>query len=265
MSDAPNPRRLVNLGVPGTNIDQYFSRLGLILDDLKPEDTVVLTATWNDIHTKMRTHDPEEIKSVCPDLAWHQVGTGGLAACFNPQKLQYYGEAESFRRSLYEGTGIFIPDFSTAKGFVRTVVFSSAIASVFLPKLEALYLGLRDKTTLQILEPGTVDSNIALLRMFDGVVRQKTTNIAYVFIPSRISYVDDIYAIYSRGGMVFSQQDFMAHMMQPFCAAPEVTCLSLFDALHTAKRGVNEFSFDGHLNATGAAKIAKYLQGKLFQ
>ncbi len=264
LRDAGSLLRFVNLGVPGTNLDQYFLRLGLILDQIDKEDTVLLALTWNDVHTPAPLLDPQQISTACPNPGRLIPGENGLAACFDAEKPHYYGEAESFRRTLYDATGVFIPDFSSPKAFVRTVTYTSAVAHIFLPMLEALYLTHRRKNTLEILEPNAVDSNIALLRVFDAVVREKTPNMAYVLVPSRISYVDSIYAVYSRGGTVFPQQDFLAHMLDPFCSSPNIQCVSLFEPLKTDTRGVNDFVFDGHLNPDGAAKVAEYLRTRLF-
>ena len=37
-----------NLGVPGTNLDQYYYRTRLIYDQLRPEGILIYAITWND-------------------------------------------------------------------------------------------------------------------------------------------------------------------------------------------------------------------------
>ncbi len=256
--------RLVNLGVPATNIDQYFSRLGIVIEDIKQEDKVVLAITWNDIHSIAPLKDPNDVKTICPHPDWLTYAPHGLASCIERENPLYYGVTGTFRRYLYEATGIFIPYFDNPKRFLRTVVYSSALAYVLLPKLEAIYLSHRKENTMDKLDPNAISSNVALLRVFDAVVRARTSNITYLLFPSRISYVDEIFAVYSRGGTVFPEQDFLTHMLGPFCSEPKINCIGLFDTLNTNSRGVNDFAFDGHLNPKGARLVSDYLTTVLF-
>jgi hypothetical protein len=78
-----------------------------------------------------------------------------------------------------------------------------------------------------------------------------------LFLPSRVSFDDALYASYSQGGRAFPDQDFFAHYGRAECGSRRLSCRSLFPALRGPGPNPNAFAFDGHLSPRGAAAVAE--------
>ena len=253
---------VINMGVPGTNIDQYIVRTKMIHGNLRKQDLVIYVITWNDFHTKQNAIDIK--KNIISNLDNTQScvtkdfekGEINYPVFCPPPKYKFYNQKTNWRRNLYEATGLLIPSFSSAKEFVDTVVYSSVAANIFVPVAKDLFIKYQDSDTLQKIEPDTFESNNNLIRFANKIVRQKTDNVMFMFLPNRISYVTNLYELYSKGGKVFPDQDFLWHFAKKSCEKNALNCLSLFPSLITDRIGVHEFAHDGHLNETGSRKVA---------
>jgi hypothetical protein len=77
---------------------------------------------------------------------------------------------------------------------------------------------------------------------------KKVWNVQFVFLPSRISYVDSVYDAYSKRGSVFKNQDFFFDLAKVGCKQNNPSCYALFPALRTTRIGIHDFApirFDG--------------------
>ena len=95
-----------------------------------------------------------------------------------------------------------------------------------------------------------------MIRLLDSIVRKKTSNVIFMFLPGRISYVNELYNLYSKNGKVFPEQDFLWYFSKGNCKKHSLNCFSLFSALQVEQVGVYDYSHDGHLNGKGSAKVA---------
>ncbi len=243
-----------NLGVPGTNLDQYYYRTRMFYDFVRPDDIVVYVITWNDWHSDQSNIRPISLSEKC--TAKPLNGTGPAFCPSDPAR--YYGLKTSWRRNVHDAIGVLFPSFDSLKAFSDTVVFSSAVAYLTVPPLKALYLRKRKTDTLQRIGASTLKSNITLVKQIASDIR-KTENVHFVFLPSRISYADKVFEVYSKNRTVFKNQDFLFDLAKGACQKHKLRCHSLFSALHMSDIGSVDFKFDGHLNADGAREVANYL------
>ena len=242
-----------NLGVPGTNIDQYIARTKMIFNNLKKRDVVIYAITWNDFHTTYsKTLNFKPSPSCSTDITNHPIFCP-------PNRNKFHYRTNTWRRKLYESTGIFVPSFSNFKDFVNTVIYTSAIASIIVPIMRGLYIKYRKSNTLEKIGSQVFYTSNNLIRLLDRTIRQKTENVIFVFLPSRISYVRELFDLYSNEGENFPEQDFLWYFAQKSCEDYSINCISLFQALKTHQTGTHDYPFDGHLNKTGSKKVAQAL------
>jgi len=247
-----------NLGVPGTNLDQYYYRTRMIYDLVRKDDVILYVMTWNDWHSDQSSIRKISLSGTCSSRKGEDKNP-----VFCPVKpLRYYGLRSSWRQSFHETTGILVPAFDSVKSFTDTVVFSSAVAFLSIPPLKALYLRLRSTNTLKRIGSVIPESNRKLMLQI-AADTHKSQNVQFVFLPSRISYADKVYEVYSKGGAVIKNQDFLFDMGKASCESNGLNCYSLFPALHPMDLGTHDFSFDGHLNARGAALVAQSVLKKI--
>jgi lysophospholipase L1-like esterase len=242
-----------NLGVPGTNLDQYYYRTRLIYDQLRPDDILIYAITWNDWHTD---HSgmvrPTSLSGECVN----RINLlKGYAFC-SGQRLIFQAHKSTWRRTLYKKTGVFIPVFDDLHSAIHTLQLSSAIAYLTIPSIKALYLRLRKGDSLQKVDAKVFATNERLIAQIAADTK-KVRNVQFVFLPSRISYVDSVYDAYSKRGSVFKNQDFLFDLAKVGCKQNSLSCHTLFPALRTTRTGKHDFAFDGHLNARGAKLVAQ--------
>lgn len=247
-----------NLGVPGTNLDQYYYRTRMIYDLIRKKDLLVYVMSWNDWHSDQSSFNGKSLSKKCS-----KSDNKSQSLVFCPDSpLRFYGLDSSWRQSFYKKTGVLVPSFDSGKSFVATIVFSSAIAYLSVPLIKGLYLRYRSSNTIEKIGSGVPESNRNLMVRL-SVETKKLENVKFVFLPSRISYADNVYKIYSKSGSVFKKQDFLFEMGRGVCTEKQLHCFSLFDALNTKERGEYDFSFDGHLNSNGALAVANYFMNKI--
>ncbi|MBK18380.1 MAG: hypothetical protein CMM52_06040 [Rhodospirillaceae bacterium] len=249
---------VVNLGVPGTNLDQYYYRTRMVYDFVRPKDILIYMITWNDWHSDQSNIRPISLNGKCGDVA-----VVDMKPMFCPLKpTTYYGKKSSWRQSLYDKTGLLIPAFDSLKAFSDTVVFSSAVAHLMIPPMKALYLRYRKSDTIQRIGTKTLKSNDALVQQI-AKDTAKTEHVYFAFLPSRISYADKTYNVYSKNRTVFKNQDFLFGFAKEGCEQNGLNCFSLFAALHAPDIGIKDFKFDGHLNVIGAKAVARSVFGNV--
>jgi hypothetical protein len=227
-----------NLGFPGTGLDQYYYRTRLIYDQLRPEDILIYAITWNDWHTgHSGMVRPPSLSGECVDRI---DSLKGYAFC-SEQRLIFQAYKSTWRRTLYKKTGVFIPVFDDLHSEIHTLKLSSAIAYLTIPSIKALYLRLWKGDSLQKVGAKVFATNERLIAQIAADTK-KVRNVQFVFLPSRISYVDSVYDAYSKRGSVFKNQDFLFDLAKVGCKQNNLCCCTLFPALRTTRIGIHDFA-----------------------
>ncbi len=250
-----------NLGVAGTNLDQYYFRVRHFVDGLGANDVVLFIVTWNDFHTTQSGTLPPLVPFACDRATARPAVPGAIfPACLADPIQRYQGET-TWRKRLYERTGVFVPAFDDAKTLADSLPFASAVAHVLIPRARMLYYRFRGSHTLTKVGPETFEANGAIMGKIGAFLGARKIAHHFVFLPSRVSFDDALYANYSQGGTVFPEQDFLHHYGRPICAGRNLSCRSLFEALRGAPPNGRAFAFDGHLDPRGADAVA----GRIFR
>lgn len=246
-----------NLGVPGTNLDQYYFRIRHFADAVRAGDIVLFVVTWNDFHTDPGGNFSPLEPSPCD---WARA-RGSVAGAIFPacllDPIQRYQDETTWRKQLYDRTGLFVPSFDSLKSFTDTAPFASALAHVLVPRARMLYYRLRGSHTLTKVGAEVFESNGAVMGRIGAFLGARNVAHHFLFLPFRGSADDVFYASYSRSGTVFPEQDFLYHYGRPICARQNLSCRSLFATLRSAEANRFAFAFDGHLNPRGADAVAE--------
>ena len=257
---------VINMGVSATNLDQYVSRIRMFFNGLTSKDIVIFNITWNDYHSFQKIKKKIDPRVQCKKVT--EVSKKAYYPQFCPtHKPIFTGKDNTWRRTLYLNTGIFFPVFSSFKNFLTTINFSSISAHLAIPLLRGIYVRFREDNTLTLIKPNTFRSNNILIEQVHSLLKTKTKNILFTFLPSRISYIDELYQLYSKNGTVFPDQDFLWHYVKNTCDKNSLSCLSLFKSLKTKNIGTYDFIHDGHLNNEGSTRVSntifKYLKDNI--
>ncbi len=259
LNDAGIDTAVYNIGVAGTNLDQYYFRIRHVAEALKPGDMVVFMVTWNDFHTEQTDNFPPLTPLSCNQgEALPPIVDAIFPTCLS-KPLRREQQSATWRRSLYDRTGLFIPTFGGLKSFADSAPFSSAIAHILIPKIRMIYYAARENHTLKKVGSREFESNGKIMNRIGEFFSAKDISLHFLFLPSKHSTDDPLYAVFSKNGSVFPEQDFLFHYAQPICERWRLSCASLFNALHNADVHKNSFVFDGHLNPHGANVLAEWL------
>ena len=246
-----------NMGVWGTNIDQYYMRLSMIKDAMKYEDKYFFLITWNDWHSFAEIH--VEPSTQCSNYD-HSIYF--LVSCIN-KNSRTYGVQSDFRKEIYTKTNFFIPVFSDLKTFLNTVQYSSRVFHVLIPIIKNIYLKNRNYNFGNFTKNESIKNGLILNKISNYIGSEK--DIYFLFLPSRISYVNNVYKVYSQKGKVYPDQDFLFYYAKKECKKFKLNCLSLYEYLKTDELGEYDFKFDGHLNAKGAEIISSLIYEMIFE
>jgi len=253
------PLRVINAGVPATNGDQYLMRFTYLRPSLRPGDRIVIAFTWNDLTADTGAFPMEKYgQQTCPDEA-------GISSSRMPQPClakpkTYYQEKTTWRRQLFDSTGVFVPDLGSVRGFLETATFSSAVGFVALPKLKLLYYRFRGEAAKERgHDPAKFALNLKIAARIRDLAAEKGVETTVVLLPNRLFYDDVYYQAYSRAGVAFPERDYPRHVTRKHCEVHGLTCLSLFEALRTDQADRHNFPFDGHLNPAGAKAVAEQM------
>ncbi len=241
--------RVVNMAVPGINIDEYLTRAQLLGDEIKSTDTVLVGVSWNDLITP-----PSQIEA-------NQLVEGYLVRAENAANVE---EARA-RVRFFEFTGIVVPPFQNMKDMLDALSQSSALVGLLYPRAKAVYYRLRSHSPVTgLVKEGVPEANVLLLRKMSDSVAARGAKMVVVLLPERMFFEDDAYAIYSVNGREFPSPDYMASLALPYCEKLGLTCLNAFPLLHEHHRDGLVFKVDGHFNAKGAALLGPWLAGQLY-
>ena len=255
-----------NMGIPGINIDQYYTRTEKMLSKaIRPGDHVIVSVTWNDLHTKQSNEFVHRLINEIQqsDTPNTQSPGSDVLDLQLIKPLRRYQEA-TWRYWLHQKTGIFIPSFNSPGEFVSSAPYVSVLLGIILPKARLLYYRFRDTGTLaKKIGPETFSNNFQLLSAISTLVKRRGGRLIVNLLPNRLFFDDYYYKSYSQDKKGFPAQDYMMYVAQPHCAQLELECITSFPALATSKRDDHTFPFDGHYNEVGAARIAEFLHGFL--
>lgn len=259
--DASRPGiQVENWGVPAINIDQYAARLERVLAVARPGDAVLAGISWNDLIT------PQDRNEVMRVVEGYLV-TGSAKNDGEASPRDGGTEAEvAARLRLYDYTGVVIPPYQDLKQFAEVFAANSALASLLMPRLRALWHRWRSSTPLtQIVAEKVPEANFWLLNDMKRRAAAKGVAFAVVLLPERYFVVDSMYAAYSGGGRFFPEQNFMGYLTRPLCASFDLVCIDPFPVLHRHQHAPIYFRIDGHYNARGAELIGDHVAEQLAQ
>ena len=277
----PRTVAVVNMGFPGTQVDQYYARgVGQIEDAINASDTVVVSFTWNDLVTfgggeifvRQVLKDAGLRLVVIPNHPHIRVEpiNKNSAPHFEPREqhdfdiqlmnpTKYKGQP-SWRYSIYKQYGIFIPLFDSLWSFVNSLQYVSAAFRAAWSNARLIFYRLRpEKALINKISKNTFQNNFLVLKALETRLRRKGARVLIQLLPSRLFFDDFYYQAYSKGGVSFADQDFLGHIAQPFCKSLDLICVNRFEELKTRERDLHTFPTDGHYNQTGAMSVAKAL------
>jgi len=244
--------KVINLGVPAINVDQYITRLRHTIGEIQPGDHILVGLSWNDIITPQQV-ERENI----------QVVDGYLVSAA-PNMSQ---AALKARVVLFDATGIALPPFQDLKSFAESLSNISALMHFLYPRAKAIYYRYRSVRPLDAIMDGKVpEANFYLLSEMAALARDRGASFTVLSLPDKIFFEDQAYAVYSVNGRDFPQQNYPGYLIQPLCQQNNIACLDVFDVLHQHQFDPVAYGQDGHYNPQGARVIAAWLATQpLFQ
>lgn len=241
--------KVVNLGIPAINIDQYLARVRMLAPSLGPADTVLIGMSWNDLITPPSDQESNRI------VAGHLVSVGSTDSEAGIEA----------RVRFYDFTGIMVPRFQSVKSVLDTMSQNSALVATLYPRAKAIYYRWRDHSPVaDLVKAGVPEANFLMMRQIAELVAPSGARLVTVLLPERMFFEDQAFAAYSVNGRDFPTPDYQAALALPLCQAAGITCLNAFPPLHDHHREGLVFPVDGHFNAKGAALIGRWLAGELY-
>lgn len=240
--------KVINLGVPAINVDQYWARIHAIATEIQPGDQVLVGLSWNDIVT------PQQVDR--PNL---QVIDGYLVSADAAQSKA----ATQARVALYDVTGIALPPMQDLKSFLDGLANTSALAHFLYPRAKAIYYRYRATKPLDAIITGKVpEANFFLLSEMATIARGRGASFTVLSLPDKIFFEDLAYAVYSVNGRDFPEQNFPGYLIRPQCQRFAVRCIDAFDVLRQHQSDPVAYAQDGHYNPQGARLIGQWLAGQ---
>lgn len=244
------PIKVINLGVPAINVDQYLARIRHLAGEIQPGDQVLVGLSWNDLVT------PQQVEGDSIQLV------EGYLVNANPQ-----ASAESVRQRvvLYDMTGIAVPPLQDLKTVLEFLSNNSALAHFIYPRAKAIYYRNRIIRPLETIIAGKVpEANFFMLSQIQEILRSRGATLTVLSLPDKIFFEDAAYAIYSVNGRDFPQQNYPGYLIAPLCQTFQIRCLDSFDVLHHHQNDPVAYAEDGHYNPRGAQVIAQWLAPRIW-
>jgi hypothetical protein len=253
----PGAFRVYNFGVPGTQVDQYWSRAAAqVAPAVRPGDVVVVSVTWNDLVTFYA--GKAFVDRAVADAASVTGAAGGLELQL-AEPLRYL-DPPTWRYRVYEDYGLFVPSIESAKAFGESMVHVSAAFGLLWNRARLLYYRLRPADSFaKKVDADAFEHNFRTLKAIAAVLERRGARVIVQLLPNRLFFDDFYYASYSKNGVAFPARDYMGHIAEPYCRDLDLACVNRFADLLTAQRDAHTFAVDGHYNAAGAARVAAAL------
>lgn len=255
--------QVYNYGVPGINIDQYHKRVvEQVAGMVEPNDLVVVSVTWNDLHTASDLRpDVSSVKDEGKNDRKMAPRSEPLIRLADPL---IYAYPATWRYNLFRKTGIFIPAFSSIGEFIESFGHVSVVWRELMQRARLLYYRIRPATDLQEkIGAETFAQNFEILADINRRILMRGAKLIVHLLPNRVFTDEFYYDSYSANGLNFPAQDYMTFIAKPFCDRLGLTCMTSFDVLKTNNRDEYTFPVDGHLNASGAKRVADNLRSYL--
>ncbi len=274
-------KRVYNLGVPGTGVDEYFNRgVNQVVPAVRPGDIVVVSLTWNDLHTfytgeswlravleraglqERGSDDPTtaEVRALARQDETPSPVNGTVPLASRPATPIRRLHRPTWRYRMYRDYGLFIPATESLWEFGQSMVYVSAAFRVAWSRARLLYYRFRPSDELfRKIPKRAFKANFLVLKALDTMLRRRGAEMVIQLLPNRLFFDDYYYRAYSQNGVVFPARDFVGYVSKPFCDSLKLKCLNRFPDLRTAERDAHTFAFDGHFNEAGAARIAAAL------
>lgn len=251
------PYKVENLGVPAINIDQYFARLkALYLGSIMPSDLVVVSLTWNDLHTFQDDRVVAAARKAAPPAPGAE--RAGLTARVSDPETVY--NPPTWRYRFYTSSGIFIPSFDGAENFLKSCQSTLALCYILTPYLRSAYYFLRGSSGPFAKIPAkTFENNFLILKEMARLIEARGAIMIVNLLPNRVFFDDGYYRAYSAGGSVFPARDFMGYVAGPYCKKFALKCIDAFPVLKTERKDKYSFAFDGHYNEQAAVLIGNFV------
>ena len=271
----PGRFRVYDLGVPGTQADQYWARgRAQVAAAVRPGDVVVISPTWNDLITFYM--GKKFVDAALAEVGLARAANNGVkpaesvppadaaAAAAGPAlqltEPRVYLDPPTWRYKLYRDYGIFVPSFASVQAFGDTMVHVSAAFGIAWSRARLIYYRFRPVDSFaNKVDPTAFANNFYTLKALATLLQRKGAKVLIQLLPNRLFFDDFYYASYSRNGAAFPARDYMGHVAKPFCSALGLSCVNRFEDLKTSRRDAHTFAFDGHYNAAGARRIATAL------
>jgi hypothetical protein len=256
----PGAYRVYNFGVPGTQVDQYWSRAtAQVAPALRRGDIAVVSVTWNDLVTFYA--GKAFVEKAAANAGDSRVGTAGGLDLQLARPLSYL-DPPTWRYRFYENYGLFVPSIDSIKAFGDSMVHVSVAFGLLWNRARLLYYRLRPADAFaKKVDADAFENNFRVLKAIATALERRGARVIVQLLPNRLFFDDFYYASYSKNGIAFPARDYMGHVAQPYCRDLGLTCVNRFAELLTVRRDAHTFAIDGHYNAAGAVRVAAALGG----
>lgn len=237
--------KVVNMGVPSINVDQYVARMNQLGPHLRPGDVVMVGLSWNDLITPQNV----EVNAIVDGY----LVRGDVDV-----------EAAKTSIKIYDTVGIAVPPLQSFKDVVEALAANSALMHNLYPRAKAVYYRYRSQSPLKALFDAKVpEANFVLLSRMKAMADDAGAKFVVVLLPDKIFFEDKAFAVYSVDGREFPEQNVMKWLAEPLCAQFAIRCLDAFPLLHAHQHDPVAFPIDGHYNERGTQLIGEWLAREL--
>lgn len=279
---ANNPPKVINLGVPGTQVDQYIARgFAQVAPAVNTGDIVIISITWNDlvgffqsptwIANYLRKVGLKQIPTNSQDLKVTRITHTSIIKSnlsvrkkipvqFEPRKPNWILNPPTWRYKFYKNYGFFVPSVNSFGAIHRSLLLISAAYRFAESRARIIYYRIRPSNSLFDKVPhGSYQGNFLALKALSYQLEKYGAKVLIQLLPNKLFFDDYYYASYSKNGVVFPARNYMSYIASPFCKSLELKCVDRFYDLKTSTRDEHNLVYDGHYNEIAAAKIGQAL------
>jgi hypothetical protein len=286
-----NQFKVINLGVPSIQIDQYVERgFRQVAPSINFGDTVIISVTWNDLigfyeddnwissHLletgliQVPSNTNEYIVANAPNF---EIASNALPN-HKAKPIQFKSDkpykplnSATWRYNLYQSYGIFIPSISSLSALNQSLQFTLAIYRVVMSSSRLLFYRIRPSNSLfKKIPHNTFAKSFLALKALSHKLESQGAKVLIQLLPNRLFFDDYYYNSYSKNGAVFPDRNYMLYIATPYCESLKLNCVDRFPDLITSTTDAHNLPYDGHYNAPAAALIGTAIAGditKLFK
>jgi lysophospholipase L1-like esterase len=291
VNNEKNQFKVINLGVPGIQVDQYLARgLAQVLPSIIPGDAVVISITWNDLIDFYKndkwvkkqiwkaglTQSPSDKNKLIVTHALNFKTTNDSVFKYTSKPIEFKSDKpytvlnpKTWRYYFYQKYGVFIPSIGSFSALNQSLQFISAFYRVIEPSARLLFYRIRPAQSLfEKIPHNSFEKNFLSLKVLSHKLESQGAKVLIQLLPNRLFYDDYYYNSYSKNGVVFPDRNYMHYIATPFCKSLNLKCVDRFSDLQTSTTNAYNLPYDGHYNASAAALIGAAITRdikKLFQ